>query len=70
MAVRELPKPEIVIVAVVAVAVNLYQLPYVVREVAPAQAPVGAALAAFFKFPEVAEHVVPGVSVAAAAQVA
>lgn len=44
--------PERVIVAVAALAVNLYHTPNVVVEVAPPQLPVGAAFAAFCKFPE------------------
>ena len=49
--VKLLPKPDKLMEAVAALALNLYHTPYVVEEVAPPQLPVGAALRASCKFP-------------------
>jgi len=67
---RLLPRLLTVMVELVEVAVNLYQTLYVVRAVAPPQAPAGKALTAFCILGCVAgfEHVDDGVSVAAVAQ--
>jgi hypothetical protein len=67
-----LPKLLTVIVELVDVAVNLYQTPYVVVDVAPPQEPVGAALDAPFKVGCVpgCTQVVDTVRLVAVAQVA
>ena len=64
------PKLLTVIVVEVDEAVNLYQTPKVVVEVALPHDPVGAALAAFFKLPVVMLQVDEGVNVPAVAQLA
>ena len=68
-AVRLLPRLLKVIVALEEVAVNLYQTPFVVVDVAPPQAPVGDALIAPCRSPVVVLQVTDGVNVAAVAQV-
>jgi hypothetical protein len=68
-ALRELPRLDTVIVAVLAVAVNVNHSPYVVVAVAPPQAPTGAALDAFFILSLTKLQVVDGVSVPGLAQV-
>lgn len=55
-------------VALADVAVNLYHTPLVVVDVAPPQAPVGAAFVAPCKSPVVGLHVIDGLSVAALEQ--
>src|SRR5215510_3317829 len=57
-----------VIFSKVAAAVNLYQTSKVVAAVAPPHPPVGPALVALNRLPNVLVHVVPGVSAVAEAQ--
>ena len=67
--VRLVPRLFTLMVAFADVAVNLYHTPFVVADVAPPQAPVGAEFVAPCRSPVVTLQVTAGVSVGAFAQV-
>jgi hypothetical protein len=69
LAARKLSKLFTVIKTLVVVAVNLYQTPFVVVDVAPPHVPVGAAFTAPCRLPVVGVQVADGVRLGAEAQV-